>query len=158
ITSFKPEEFIFDHPIVFDIPLNDETLVMPDHLKKLEETGKEADLILFRFGYGIVRQSDPARYSTRCPGFGIESAEYLLKTFPKMRCIGMDVPSLSCIAYLEKTMKAQNILLSGNGGRFLVLEDLKLDGDLSHLRNVVVAPWLIKDLDGGPVTVFGYLD
>ncbi len=158
ITSFRPEEFIFSHPVVLDIFLPDETLVMPDHLERLEILGKDADLILFRFGYGTIRQSEPARYSAKCSGFGMESAEYLLKTFPKVRCIGMDVPSLSCIAFLETSMKAHNILLSGNGGRFLILEDLKMDQDLSKLVSVIVAPWLVKDLDGGPVTVFGYLD
>lgn len=158
ITDFKAEEFIFDHPVIFDLPLPDDTVVMPEHLETLENIGKDADLILFRFGYGAIRKSDPARYSAKCPGFGTESAEFLKQHFPGLRCVGMDVPSLSCIAYLDKTMEAHNILLSANHGRFTVLEDLHLDQDLSHLKSVTVAPWLMKNLDGGPVTVYGFLD
>jgi arylformamidase len=155
ITQFAADEFIFTQPMVFDLNLNDEALVMPDHLKPFVEKGRNADLLLFRFGYGSVRRVEPARYSMKCPGFGVESAEFLVKNFPKMRCLGMDVPSLSCIAYLEKTMKAHNIILAGNAGRFLVIEDMNLDQDLSQLKKVIVAPWLIKDLDGGPATIFG---
>jgi arylformamidase len=155
ITQFTADEFIFTQPVLIELNLKDETVVMPDHLKPFVDFGKNADLLLFRFGYGQVRRMDSARYSMKCPGFGVESAEFLLKIFPKMRCVGMDVPSLACIAYLENTMKAHNILLTGNNGRFLVIEDMNLDQDLSHLKTVVVAPWLIKDLDGGPATIFG---
>jgi arylformamidase len=157
ITEFAADEFIFSRPVLFDLPLKDETLVMPADLEGFVEKGKDADLLLFRFGYGPVRRLDPGRYSGKCPGFGVESAEFLISHFPKMRGMGMDVPSLSCIAYLDKTMPAHNILLAGNGGRFLVIEDMNLDQDLTGLEKVIVAPWLIKDLDGGPATIFGYL-
>ena len=157
ISDFKAEEFIFNRPTIVDLPLSDETIVMPEHLEKHSVGDRNADLILFRFGYGPVRRSDPERYSIKCPGFGVESAEYLLQNYPKMRCVGMDVPSLSCIAFLSKTMAAHRILLSGNNGRFIVIEDMNLDQDLSKLRSVIVAPWMIKNLDGGPATIFGYI-
>ncbi len=159
ITDFNAEEFIFNQPVLFDLPLKDDTLVMPVDLEPFVDKGQDADLILFRFGYGPVRREDPNRYSQKCPGFGVESAEFLLEKFPGMRGLGMDVPSLSCIACLDKSMRAHNILLAGgNKGRFLIIEDMNLDQDLSHLKKVIVAPWLIKDLDGGPATIFGYLD
>jgi kynurenine formamidase len=155
ITDFQANELIFDHPAVFDLALKDEQIVMPEDLLPFVKLGKESDLLLFRFGYGPVRRSDPSRYSQKCPGFGVESAEFLLQNFPKTRCVGMDVPSLACIASLDKTMKAHNVLLAGNDGRFLVIEDMNLDQDLSGLHRVILAPWLIKNLDGGPATIFG---
>lgn len=155
ITDFKADEFIFTRPVLIDLPLKDKTLVMPEHLEPFVKIGQNADLLLFRFGYGAVRREQPSRYSGDCPGFGVESAEFLLKNFPNLRALGMDVPSLSCIAYLDKTMKAHNILLAGHGGRFLVIEDMNLDQDLSRFKTVIVAPLLIEKLDGGPATVFG---
>jgi len=157
ITEFKADEFVFTQPVLFDLHLQDDTLVMPEHLAPFVKSGQDADLLLFRFGYAVVRRTEPSRYSGHCPGFGVESAGFLLQNFPKMRAVGMDVPSLSCIAYLDKTMKAHNILLAGNRGRFLVIEDMNLDKDLSRLKTVIVAPLLIEKLDGGPATVFGYL-
>lgn len=157
ITEFQADEFVFTHPLLCDLPLEDNTLVMPEHLAPFVSKGVDADLLIFRFGYGPVRRTEPARYSGNCPGFGVESAEFLLKNFPHMRAVGMDVPSLSCIAYLDKTMKAHNILLAGNRGRFLVIEDMNLDQDLAGLKTVIVAPLLVNKLDGGPATVFGSL-
>jgi kynurenine formamidase len=155
ITDFRADELVFDQPVVFDLPLKDEQVVMPADLLPFVEAGKEADLLLFRFGYGAVRRSEPSRYSQKCPGFGMESAEFLLKNFPKMRCVGMDVPSLACIADLDHTMQSHNVLLAGNSGRFLVLEDMYLDQDLTGLSRVIVAPWLIKNLDGSPGVFLG---
>ena len=158
ISDFRPEEFVFTPPVVVDLHLNDEEVVQPVHLAPFVEQAKGADLLLFRFGYGPVRRSDPQRYSQKCPGFGVESARYLADNFPSVRAIGMDVPSLSCIAYLDNTFAAHNLLLTGNGGRFLVIEDMDLEHDLTGLKTVVLAPWLIAGLDGGPATIFGMLE
>jgi kynurenine formamidase len=155
LNDFRADEFIFTHPVVIDLHLADGQVVQPADLAPLLPMAKEADLLLCRFGYGNVRKTDPGRYSAKCPGFGVESARYILNELPSLRALGMDVPSLSCIAYLEQTMPAHNVLLEGLGRRFMVIEDMKLDDDLSGLTDVVVAPWWIAGLDGGPCTVFG---
>ncbi len=157
LSDFLPGELVFDRPVVLDLPLGDDVLVMPSHLEALARGHSDADLVMFRFGYGEVRKSDPKRYSSRCPGFGVESAGYLLEKFPRMRALGMDVPSLSCIKFLDRTMKAHNVLLEGEGRRFLVIEDMKLDQDLKGLAAVILAPLWIRGADGGPATILGRL-
>jgi arylformamidase len=157
ITDFSPEEFLFPHPVVVDLPLGDGTIVTPEHLELLTEKILPADLALFRFGYGAARRKEPARFSTRCPGFGIEGARWLRERFPRLRAIGMDVPSLACIASLEETMASHHELLGGSGRRFLVIEDMHLDQDLSDLREVRLNPWLVEGMDSGPCSVVGLL-
>jgi kynurenine formamidase len=157
ITDYRADEFVFRAPVMLDLPLHDDEVVMPEHLRNLVDLAGEADLILIRFGYGGVRSGDPQRYSGHCPGFGTESAAFLIENFPKMRALGMDVPSLSCIKYLAKTMKAHNILLGTDGRRFLILEDMNLDQDLHRLDMVIAGPWLIRGMDGGPATIIGRL-
>ena len=155
LSDFRPPDLIFTRPLVIDLQLNDGQIVQPADLQPFTPQAKDADLLLCRFGYGEVRKSDPARYSARCPGFGVESAQYIKEELPSLRGLGMDVPSLACIQYLDQTMQAHNILLDGPGRRFLVIEDMKLDGDLRGLTDVIVAPWWIAGLDGGPSLVFG---
>ena len=155
LSDFRADEFIFTHPVVIDLHLDDSQVVQPDDLARFMPEAKKADLLLCRFGYGEVRKTDPARYSAKCPGFGLASAQYLLEQLPGLRALGMDVPSLACIEHLEECMPAHNVLLEGEGRRFLVIEDMKLDGDLERLTEVIVAPWWIKGLDGGPCMVFG---
>lgn len=155
LTQLDAADFVFTSPIVFDLPLEDCTVVIPEHLEPLVAQGQEADLLLFRFGYAHVRRVDPARFSTKCPGFGVESARFLRENFPNMRGLGMDVPSLSCIEYLDETMEAHHVLLGGAGRRFIIIEDMNLDRDLTDLSTVVVAPLLVDQIDGGPCNVIG---
>jgi arylformamidase len=157
ISDFRPDELIFSHPVVIDLTLADRQVIQPEVLKPFLPEMSQADLILFRFGYSKIRQADPGRYSSQCPGFGVESAQFLRDNLPEARAIGMDVPSLACIAELDRTMAAHNVLLEGKGRRFLVIEDMKLDEDLTELEEVIIAPWWIGGLDGGPCIVFGKL-
>ena len=157
ISDFRPDELIFQHPVVVNLTLADCQVVQPVALEPFLAEMNRADLLLFRFGYGEIRQADPGRYSSQCPGFGVESAQFLRDHLPALRAIGMDVPSLACIAELDRTMSAHNVLLGGRGRRFLVIEDMKLDEDLSTLEEVILAPWWIRGLDGGPCLVIGKL-
>lgn len=157
ITDLAPGDFVFENPVVIDLPLEDMEVVQPEHLEQFVQTGQEADLLLVRFGYGPIRRADPNHYSIKCPGFGVASAEYLRQNFPMLRGLGMDVPSLSCIEYLDETMAAHHVLLGGEGRRFIVIEDLNLEQDLTRLTKVIVAPLMVESLDGAPVNVIGEL-
>ncbi|MBN2581139.1 MAG: cyclase family protein [Pirellulales bacterium] len=158
ITDFRPEEMIFMRPAVIDLRLPDATVAMPADLERFAGTLRHADLALFRFGYGEVRRTDPKRFCTRCPGLGVESARWLRRTCPDLRALGLDVPSVAVIACLESTMPAHNELLSGVGRRFLIIEEMNLDQDLSRLIEVRINPWLVEGMDSGPCTIVGVLE
>ena len=146
------------HPSGGDRPaVADATVLMPSHLEPFVERLQKADMALFRFGYGEVRRTDPKRFSTRCPGFGVESARWLRQTCPELRAMGLDVPSVAVIACLESTMSAHNELLAGDGRRFLIIEEMNLDQDLSRLVEVRLNPWLVQGMDSGPCSIVGVL-
>jgi|SRR5579875_913108 arylformamidase len=158
LDAFTPEEFVFTRPRVIDVRLPDDAVVTPEHLEPLADRFDGADLALFRFGYGIVRRQDGARFSMHCPGLGVASARWLRQRFPSLRALGLDVPSVACIAHLQETMACHNELLSGAGRRFLIIEDMNLEHDLSHLCEVRVNPWLVTGMDSGPCSVVGILE
>jgi len=155
ITDFSPPELVFSSPVVVDLRLADGQIVEPEHLLPAVQAGRKADLLLLRFGYGPVRRHAPQRFRERCPGLGVAGAEYLRAELPNLRALGLDVPSLACIAHLEQTMPAHNMLLEGEGRRFLVIEDMNLEQDLSGLQRVILAPWQVAGVDSTPCTVFG---
>ena len=157
ISQFAPSELLFERPMVIDLRLSDGKIVQPADLEPHIHRVKDADLLLFRFGYGAVRRNQPARYSGKCPGFGIASAEFLRANLPNLRAMGMDVPSLACIEHLDETMAAHNVLLDGAGRRFLIIEDMNLDRDLSGLSAIWTMPWLIAEIDSAPCTVVAQL-
>ncbi len=157
ITDYRPEEFVFTRPTVIDLRLPDATVVMSSDLEPFVARLRNADLALFRFGYGEIRRTDPKRFSMRCPGFGVESARWLRQTCPNLRALGLDVPSVAVIACLENTMPAHNELLAGEGRRFLIIEEMNLDQDLTELVEVRLNPWLVQGMDSGPCSIVGVL-
>ena len=158
ITDFALADFLFYRPVVVDLSLPDGTEINPDHIKPHLGTIRDADMVLFRLGYGPVRREDPQRYATRCPGFGVAGAEFLRRELPYVRAVGMDVPSFVCIESIEKTMRGHNVMLEGEGRRCLLIEDMDLEINLDHLRQVRLVPWLIEGIDSSPCTVLGIFD
>ncbi|MDO9528340.1 MAG: hypothetical protein Q7J27_04180 [Syntrophales bacterium] len=52
-------------------------------------------------------------------------------------------------------MRSHHELLCGKDRRFLVIEDMNLDYDLSGLKKVIVAPLLVEKTDSAPCTIIG---
>lgn len=157
ITDFAPDELVFRSPAVFDISVPDQTTVMPDHLEPFRQKFQVADIALFRFGYGSVRQHEPARFSKDCPGFGVEAAQWMLENGKNLKAVGIDVPSFSCIADLDNTMRAHNVLLEHPDCKKLILEEMNLDHDLTGLCEVRVNPWLVRGMHSGPCSIVGII-
>ena len=157
IHDFSPEELIFTRPVLVNLKADDDEVVQPELLAPHEQALRQADLALLRFGRGPTRRADPERFSLHSPGLGVEAARWLRRRFPGLRALGMDVPSLSCIAHLEQTMRAHNELLGGTACRFLVIEDMDLEHDLGGLREVRVSPWLVTGMDSAPCGIVGVL-
>jgi kynurenine formamidase len=155
ITDFMPEELVYRRPAIIDLRLPEAAVVEPRDLVAAVEGLDDPDLLLVRFGCAELRRRDPSAYSTRCPGFGRAGARWLRERFPRLRAIGLDVPSIACIAHLDETMAAHNELLGGEGRRFLIVEDMRLDPDLSDLGEVRLWPWLVRGMDSGPCAAVG---
>jgi arylformamidase len=155
ITAFAPEELIFTRPVVVELRAGDDEVVLPELFQPHAPALQHADLALLRFGYGAVRRTEPLRFSQHCPGLGVEAARWLRLNFPNLRALGMDVPSLACIAHLDQTMAAHNELLGGAGCRFLVIEDMDLNHDLNGLDEVRLCPWLVQGMDSSPCNIVG---
>ena len=83
----------------------------------------------------------------------VEGAHYVAGKFPKLRALGLDTVSLACMQHLEEGLEAHRVLLGGKGRRFLIIEDMDLDHDLSQLKRVFALPLFIDGVDSAPCTV-----
>lgn len=156
IGDFAPAELVYHAVALIDLPLADAAIATPEDLSPLLPQLVDADLVLVRFDRGRQRRDDPDGYACRCPGFGAPAMRLLRERCPRLRAVGVDTPSIACIAHLATTMVAHHALLEGQGRRFLILEDLRLDADLPPLARVEVQPWRVRGWDSGPCTVVGY--
>jgi arylformamidase len=155
ISQFGLEEFVFEQPFCVDIPLGDGEMFRARDLEPYFAQISDCDLLLLRTGYTRVRRTDPARYRIFAPGMSVEGARYLLEQFPKLRALGLDTISLASMQHLEEGLEAHRVLLGGKDRRFLIIEDMNLDRDLSDLKRVLALPLFIDGVDSAPCTVMG---
>ncbi len=158
VHDFMPEDFIYTKPVLVELDMKDDQVVTVKHLEGVIDSIKEADIVMFKFDYGRVRAEEPERYSAHCPGFGIESARLIRQECPNLRAMGMDVSSVACIADLENTMAAHNVLLEGADRKFIIIEEMNLEPELTGLKEVRISPWLVKGMDSGPCSIIGIID
>jgi kynurenine formamidase len=158
ISDFGLSEFVFGRPLCLDVSVGDGEILQPSSFAPHFAAISDCDLLLLRTGYARVRRVDPARYSTFAPGMSVEGAQYIAQNFPNLRALGLDTVSLACMQHLEEGLEAHRVLLNGEGKRFLIIEDMNLDRDLSRLKQVFALPLFIDGVDSAPCTVMGLTD
>ena len=158
--AFAVDEFIFDHPLLLEIPKSDEEEITVADLRPHEAALGRADLLLVYTGFSKLRSSDPERYIMRQPGYSTEAAEYLV-TFPSMRCAGGDFMGIENIPQgraSEPPFPAHRAFLL-SGKKFLILEDPDLEPLLGKtLRRAFIIPLLFPEAEAMMVTAFAEAD
>lgn len=149
------ERFIYEKPLLVDIPLTYEQLVSVDDLRPYEEQLSSADALLIRSGFPEIRVKDPEGYSHRGPGISSEACQYLMDRFPQLKAVAMDWLSLASYANNEDGVLAHQILLGMYHDHFIcIIEDLNFTGIApKKLRKVLSIPLFIEGIDSAPVTV-----
>jgi len=154
--DFALADFIFDHPVLLEIPKGDDGEIGVEDLKPHEKDLRNADLLLVHTGFSRFRTTEPERYMMKQPGFSVEAAKYLI-SLPKMRCVGADMMGIENIprgrASTPPFPTHGAFLLSGR--RFLILEDPNTTPLVGKkLKRAFVIPLLFPDAEAMMVTSF----
>ena len=160
ISDFPFEFFIFRSPVVVDIVKGDGELITLADLERWQEHLANADLILFRTGFGKYRALDPDRYANQFPALSVEVGHYVVERLPTVRGIGIDTISIGSYVHIDEAFAVHQILAqAADHGHYIVnLEDLNLDYDLRNLKTVLAIPLPIEGVDSAPAIVLGVLD
>ena len=158
--DFSVEDFIFDRPVLLEIPKGDEEKITVSDLMPHGDALRQADLVLVRTGFSRCRTSDPERYMMRQPGFSVEAAEYLVG-LPDVRCVGGDFMGIENIPEGRASDPPfpvhRAFLLSGR--KFLIVEDPNLQPLTGRLlRRAFVVPLLFPEAEAMMVTAFAEVD
>jgi arylformamidase len=156
ITAYSFDHFVFEQPVLADVPKQDDQLIVPEDLAPYEATLKNCDLLLLRTSFSRYRKADPVRYRDRSPGLSADVARYLNSNqFPRLRAIGIDTISMAATNHLAEGIQAHKTLFcrEDNSAVFLI-EDMDLTRDLRTMGSVFVVPLYIEGLDSCPCTVF----
>ena len=156
LNDYPASYWQFNHIEIIDLSgkVDDCQIVGPELFSGLENS--DADLLLIKTGYGTYRGTN--RYTLTPPGLSADLASFLRKNFSHLRCIGMDLISVSSYSNREEGRKAHHAFLNPNEGEpILLIEDMKLDTN-GPFNKVIVAPLLIDNADGSPCTIISYSD
>lgn len=156
IADFPAGTFVFDRPLLLDIPKSFGGLVTPADLSPHAGRLGEADLLLIRSGTTPFRKSRPADYAARGPALASTAAKYLMDEFPNLRAVGSDWISIASPAHMPDGVYTHHYLLGRHHERFMfIIEDMNLTGlDAASLRRVIVAPLFVHGIDSAPATVY----
>lgn len=156
LSDYPAEFFEFNEVEIVDLSgeIDDCQIISHDFFDPVENI--KTDLLLIKTGYGTFRGTD--RYTLTPPGLASELAPFFRKNFPKLRCIGMDLISVSSYSNREEGRKAHHAFLNPDKGEpILLIEDMNLNVD-GPFNTVIVAPLLIDNADGSPCTVLAYTE
>lgn len=155
LSNYPPEFWIFENPLIVDVPSDDGYLIGPKDMA--DAITPETDLLLLRTGYEKFRGN--SRYWEHNPGLDPELGTWLRERFANVRVIGMDFISVTSRHHRGKGRAAHRALLDPNisGSPVLPLEDMGLANVVGRLRRVIIAPLRVCVANGGPCTVIGFI-
>jgi len=158
--AFSIEDFVFEHPILLEIPKGDEETIGVSDLMPHADALAEADLLLVYTGFSKHRSSEPERYVMKQPGFSADAAEYLV-ALPRLRCAGgdfMGIENIPAGRASDPPFPAHRAFLLG-GKKFLILEDPNLAPLVGkRLRRAFIIPLLFPEAEAMMVTAFAETD
>jgi len=158
IADFDISSFVFEKPLVIDVPKQDSELITSVDLEPFYSRISNCDLLLLRTGFSRYRNSQPLRYARKNPGLSGEAATFIKENCKGMRALAIDSISMAAAERLKEGIEAHRILLGDRHRPILLIEDINLKYDLAGLKRVIVLPLFIRGIDSSPCTVMAEIE
>lgn len=155
VPGLPASHWLFLQPTLLDVQVGDGELVGPEHLPA-GGLASRTDLLLLRTGHGRTRGTD--RYWQAGPGLSAELGTYLRREHPSIRCVGMDLISVTSRLRREAGREAHRAFLDPDrpGTPIVLVEDMALASAPARLGMVLISPLFFDAADGAPVTVWSF--
>jgi arylformamidase len=151
ISDYAASHWIFDHVTVLSIATKNDEIISPDAW--CDGIPNDCELLLLKTGFEAVRSEEA--YWKHNPGLSPDLATWLRAHRPSVRSIGFDFISLTAFQHRALGREAHQAFLRHITSPILIFEDLKLSACGQNLTQVIALPLMVKNGDGGPVTVVG---
>ncbi len=151
IADFEPEELIFNNPQLINVDLSQFNEISKSTI--VEEIDTRSDIIFFRTYFSKKRSS--REYIESYPVFSSSFANELKNYYPNLRCIGMDIISLTSPLNRDEGTKSHQILLNNDSREIMIIEDMFLDNYNNKIDKAIVIPLMVEGIDSAPCTVYG---
>ena len=88
--EFGINDFIFDHPVLLEIPKQNKEKISVEELEPHKEDLAKADILLIYTGFSKTRKKDQEGFVKNQPSFTLEAANYLARspnTIPEIKMV-----------------------------------------------------------------------
>lgn len=159
IDKIPPERFVYNHPLLVDVPAakpND--LITMEHLKAYENELEQADFLIFNTHFGEKRAIDFESYSNSFPALAPETAEWIRKNLPNLKAVAIDTLSIENLSLgKENGYRTHKALLdpSIENHYILVYEDINPQPLIGKIiKRAFCTPLRILGRDASIVNIF----
>ena len=153
--AYSPDDWIFDKVVVFDVPMGLGEVLTSDKIAPLLGLMDDADLVLFKTGFGDMRATDD--YWGHPPAYAPELAAFLKEKLPSIEAIGMDSISLSSLDHREMGREAHKEFLGRNIRIFEDLDFTKISAT-TDIKQIIALPLRFENSDGAQCTIMASLN
>lgn len=160
ISELSIEHFIYERPVLADLPKGKGALVEPADIGALLPRIEAADCLILRTGLEALRAAEPQEYAANGCAFSIDGAQYLLDHAPHLKAVGFDFISLASPANAEHGVKAHQILLGAFSDDYIcIIEDMALAHlDARRLKRIFALPLRVAGVDSAQVSIVAEID
>jgi len=152
VIDIPANDWLFQKVSLIDIPCEKALLIKEEDIN-IFQLPFDIEMLLIRTNYEKYRGTD--KYWNDNPGLSPEVANYLRNTFPKLRCIGFDFISITSWKHRAIGRLSHKAFLAPEGDRkpIMAIEDISLRNITKSIDWLIVAPIIVEDGNGAPVTI-----
>lgn len=141
----------FSRPCIIECPKKPDQAVTPEDVGRSVRT-KNADILIFKTGFGKYRSKDDRIYRYGNPYLLPETAEYIVWNFPRLKAVGIDALSVSSKNSNIYGREVHRILL---GKGIVIIEGIRIASGVKSIGEMAVFPVFSCSPDGSPCIVIG---
>ncbi len=152
VGDYSAADWLFTKVGFVEIVCAESVLIGEDDLADAE-LNPDIEILLIRTSYEDFRFEK--KYWNDNPGLSPTLASYLRNRFRNLRCIGFDFISITSWKSRDEGRKSHRAFLAPEDGGMpiLAIEDMSLKNISGALDWLIVAPIIMEDGNGAPVTV-----
>ncbi|GMO56101.1 MAG: cyclase family protein [Termitinemataceae bacterium] len=158
IASLPLERFIFEKPLLLDIPKDSCQKITASDLQNYADKISKCDLLMLRTGFSKYRKQDTKKFEECGPAIGSDCSSYLVNNFKNLQALAVDFVSIASYSDQVDGNLTHRILLGGmdcaNDHFICAIEDVNLsDINPENLKRVMCFPLMVEGVDSSPVTI-----
>ena len=152
VGDYKAEDWVFNKIGFIEINCEEAVLINEKDFEG-HKLDADIDMLLIKTGYEKYRYEE--KYWNDNPGFSSSLASFLRKNFNNLRCVGFDFISITSWKYRVEGRKSHKAFLApgSHDKPIMAIEDMSLKSISGEIDWLIVAPIIVENGNGAPVTV-----